>query len=69
MLTIKSLILDNLSLKAVVVSQTLPYGNADDLLIGPNPVDENGMLHLMFELQSDQEVYISIYNNIRSIGI
>ena len=37
---------------------------AEDLLIGPNPVDENGMLHLMFELEADQEVSISIYNNI-----
>ena len=41
-----------------------PYGNADELLIGPNPVDENGRLHLIFELESDQEVNISIYNNL-----
>ena len=48
----------------IVKSIPVPYGNAEDLLIGPNPVDENGMLHLMFELETDQEVNISIYNNI-----
>ena len=48
----------------IVKSVPVPYGNAEDLLIGPNPVDENGILHLMFELEADQEVDISIYNNI-----
>ena len=48
----------------IVKNLAVPYGNAEDLLIGPNPVDENGMLHLMFELVSDQEVNISIYNNL-----
>lgn len=48
----------------VVKTLAVPYGNAEDLLIGPNPVDENGMLNLMFELVADQEVYFSIYNNL-----
>ena len=48
----------------IVKSVPVPYGNAEDLLIGPNPVHVNGILHLMFELEADQEVDISIYNNI-----
>lgn len=48
----------------IVKSLVIPYGNAEELLIGPNPVDENGRLHLIFELESDQQVNISIYNNL-----
>ena len=41
-----------------------PYGTANELLIGPNPVDLNGSLHLIFELESDQEVSFNIFNQL-----
>ena len=41
-----------------------PYGTANELLIGPNPVDLDGSLHLMFELESDQEVSFNIFNQL-----
>ena len=45
-------------------SVSYAYGRPNELLIGPNPIDENGMLHLIFELESFQDVNISIYNNL-----
>jgi gingipain R len=41
-----------------------PFGTANELLIGPNPVDLNGSLHLIFELESDQEVSFNIFNQL-----
>ena len=41
-----------------------PYGTANELLIGPNPVDLDGSLHLMFELEYDQEVSFNIFNQL-----
>ena len=39
-----------------------PLGNSEDLLFGPNPINSDHQLNLIFELLEDQETYFEIFN-------
>ena len=39
-----------------------PLGNSEDLLFGPNPINSNHQVNLIFELLEDQETYFEIFN-------
>ena len=39
-----------------------PFGNSDDLLFGPNPINSDHQVSLIFELLEDQETYFEIFN-------
>ncbi len=39
-----------------------PLGNSEDLLFGPNPINSNHQVNLIFELLGDQETYFEIFN-------
>ena len=39
-----------------------PLGNSKDLLFGPNPINSDHQVNLIFELLEDQETYFKIFN-------
>ena len=39
-----------------------PLGNSEDLLFGPNPINSDHQVSLIFELLEDQETYFEIFN-------
>jgi len=39
-----------------------PLGNSEDLLFGPNPINSDHQVNLIFELLEDQETYFEIFN-------
>ena len=41
-----------------------PLGNSKDLLFGPNPINSDHQVNLIFELLEDQETYFEIFNPI-----
>jgi gingipain R len=44
-----------------------PMGNSTDLLFGPNPLQSDMQLSLIFELKNDQSVYFEIYNPLGQV--
>ena len=41
-----------------------PLGNSTDLLFGPNPLESDMQLSLIFELEEDQSLYFEIFNSL-----
>jgi hypothetical protein len=39
-----------------------PLGSSEDLLFGPNPINSDHQVNLIFELLEDQETYFEIFN-------
>ena len=41
-----------------------PLGNSTDLLFGPNPLESDMQLSLIFELEENQSLYFEIFNSL-----